>query len=233
MSIKAKAIYLATFAAGVGVTLLSTINDSDVHAYHATRPHSEFVNVEPGAFFEVNQRSIRVCHFAGYSENFDPTPERYSRRYYNILGTAVPVLPVAYRYASGLGSETASAPVELNLNFYEQTLRSGFYGDPDENCYERIRVASERGSVICVVDAVYRYADSNQPFAVKFKEFTFSPAQGAQGIYPRCPLASNPSTIAAIKRSLIAFSELLPDAEDLLPDTDNLLGETTGPDPKV
>lgn len=210
MSLKTKALFALTFASGVAVTLLSTINDDDFHAYHATRPLTQFVDVEPGAFYEVNQRASRVCHFAEYADNFRPSPPTFSRRYYNILGKAVPVLPVAYRYV-GFGEETNRPQVELDLSFYEATLRPGFYGQPSENCYDRVRVASERGSVICIVDAVYHYADTGAPFAVKFKEFTFAPAQGANGLYPRCPLAGPRWSLASLKRGLIAFTEVLPD----------------------
>lgn len=223
MSLKTKALFALTFASGVAVTLLSTINHDDFHTFHATRPHSSFVNVEPGAFYEVNQGVSRVCHFAEYAKNFRPEPPRLSRRYYNILGKAVPVLPVAYRYV-GFGEETSHPQVELDLSFYEATLRPGFYGQPSENCYERIRVASERGSVICIVDAVYHYADSGAPFAVKFKEFTFAPAAGGDGAYPRCPLAGPRRGLASLKRGLIAFTEALPDG---------LLGQTEPDRPKV
>lgn len=210
---KARAVSALTVVSLVALTLVSTINEQDFYAYHDVRPNDRCVRVEPGAFYEVNETAECVCRYA--DADIEVTEPPFVRRYYNILGNAVPVLARAYAFAIP-DDTSATALVELEYRYYEETLALKPHKS-EEDCYDRVRVASERGSLICVVDTVYYSAASGALFAVKFKEFTFAP-RGNE--YPRCKLAGHPLGLASLKRILITFSELPTLIEDLS-DEDN------------
>ncbi len=60
------------------------------------------------------------------------------------------------------------------------------------------------------MDTVYYDARTEAPFAVKFKNYAFTPEGGIDGEYPRCPLAGHSFGLASLKRVLITYSELSP-----------------------
>lgn len=202
--------FLGAAAGAIVATVMSTVSSADVLEVERTIPDRLLSQLQPGALYEVN-RTVASAPLCELTAGADARAEEARRRLYvNVLGEAAPILASANALV-GLG-ESGEARTSLEMRFLVEAFRAGWLPSPQERCEIKAIRAAARGSVVCVVDAVLRDPDTRKPFAVRFKEFAFTP-QGAKS-YPRCPLAEPGFGLATLKSWLIAVREVVDEIGD-------------------
>lgn len=189
----------ALVLAGVSVTL-GSVNENDVHRMNRSVSNNFFSPV-PGKLFEVsNGTSTPLCSFSNAQEAVEQDDPQ-QKRYTNVLGRSVPVA----KLIGYLIPEWEFKPqVELNWDSYAEGLRINYRGVLEEDCEQMAQRAYERGSVVCVVDNVFRSSDDQSVIAVRFKHFAFAP-ETATG-FPVCPLKTPENPFWTIRRNLISVA---------------------------
>jgi hypothetical protein len=194
----------ATLALCLVSAVFGMVTENDVRRLTMTVDAGRFFNPLPGSIFEVveeNGSALRLCNYANATATESISRgEIQHNQYYNLIGRTVPVGELA----EVVGAEQFRLQVELDWHAYSEALRDEFEAAIGPNCETKAQQAYQRGSIVCVVDAVVRSAENGQIVAVRFNPWGFTP-QGVN-IFPRCPVMLPTDVFWPIRRPFISVA---------------------------
>ncbi len=210
MKVNLRELGLTTAASAIGTALVlclaaavvGTVTENDVRRLTRTVDAGRFFNPLPGSMFEVEAdgSAVRLCSYSNSTESVS-RGETQRQRYYNLIGRTVPVAELIDEF---IGAERFRLQAELDWNAYAEALAEGFEAAIGPGCETKAQTAYRRGSIVCVVDAVIRSAETGEIVAVRFNPFGFTP-QGVDD-FPRCPVVLPGDVFWPIRRPFISVA---------------------------